>query len=284
MLNQIEKLLIVVGCQRSGTTLLGQILGAPEDALLIDEDDGLYDWFTEFARTGSHARALLDDILGHAARKYRSNPASPGQNTRHAALDKSDIRYLVLKAPNLTYAFDDISRIGIPAAVIYIVRDPRSVVASMRLLSHVPMIENQTKLLEHRKSLASEFRQELSVLRDPIVSPITKCAVIWRIKSTLHDKFMSLGIPTHRLKYEDLIADAAETCRRLAHGLDIPFDPQMLSHEEVYQGTGPGRTVRSRSIDQDSVEAWRKTLDANDEQLVLDIAAPQMRTLGYEIT
>ena len=40
--NTIERITIVTGCQRSGTTLTGQILGAHPSAFLIDETDELY--------------------------------------------------------------------------------------------------------------------------------------------------------------------------------------------------------------------------------------------------
>ena len=36
--------ILIVGCQRSGTTLMAQIIGAHPSAVMIDEDDGLYRW------------------------------------------------------------------------------------------------------------------------------------------------------------------------------------------------------------------------------------------------
>lgn len=38
----IERVVAIVGCQRSGTTLTGQIVGAHPQAFLVDEFDGLY--------------------------------------------------------------------------------------------------------------------------------------------------------------------------------------------------------------------------------------------------
>lgn len=65
MLNQIEKIVVIAGCQRSGTTLVGQVLGAHPKAILIDETDGLYDWFAD-------ALGLVDRVLENSPLERRA--------------------------------------------------------------------------------------------------------------------------------------------------------------------------------------------------------------------
>ena len=121
--------MIVVGCQRSGTTLVGQILGAHPKAVLLDEEDGLYDWAFEALGKWKLVkdRVTSDEVCRRASREYARALEcfdSPGHLLQH-------IRFVVLKAPNLTYSWREISRLA-SARVVYVFRDPRAIVASMR--------------------------------------------------------------------------------------------------------------------------------------------------------
>ena len=68
-----NQLIVVAGCQRSGTTLTGQILGAHSQTFLIDEPDGLYDWFDSWMDNADDQDALFIETILKASKKYNDN-------------------------------------------------------------------------------------------------------------------------------------------------------------------------------------------------------------------
>ncbi|MEX0343970.1 MAG: sulfotransferase [Rhizobiaceae bacterium] len=280
-LANIHRIVIVVGCQRSGTTLTGQILGAHRSAVLIDETDGLYAWFNALASHAPEADVLAKDALLQSVRKYRTADKRVPADTGAGFAWPSHLNCLVLKAPNLTYHFDAIAKLAMKVSIVYPIRDPRAVVASMEKLRHIPMVENQIRLLRQHPDLCAEFARELAVLEDPAVEIHVKRALVWRIKSSLAPKFVSLGLPVMSFRYEDLVAEKQKFCEALASHAGLPFDPQMARHEDVYQGLGPGRTERARPVDAVSVPKWKSRLTPQQEDDIIKTAAVTFSKLGY---
>ena len=119
---------MIAGCQRSGTTLTGQIIGAHPKAMLIDEPDGLYNWFKNQDQMSGESGIMFQRLVEKADKKYR--PRFKRLRKKDGKL-KPEIDHLVLKAPNLTYNFVKLSRLKKDVSILYPIRDPRSVVASM---------------------------------------------------------------------------------------------------------------------------------------------------------
>ena len=282
-LGSYKKLIIIVGCQRSGTTLLGQILGAPSNAVTIDENEGLYDWFEKFASNHSLAEGLFAEVLGRARKKYLDSEKRISIDGNGSHRLTAEIHYLVLKAPNLTYSFREVAALEIPATVVYMVRDPRAVVASMAKFQHIPMVENQLRFLAKYPDLQNEFAAEIARMADQTELPHVRRALMWQIKSSLHDRFAAQGIPTLVLKYEDLIANTEEVCKKVAAHAQIPFDAKMLSHGDVFRGLGPGSTKRNRPIESSSMSTWSKNLKAEAEKQVNEEVRETMSALGYNM-
>jgi len=281
-LRQGKTLVFIVGCQRSGTTLTGQILGAHPNAVLCDEPDGIYHWFTTIAASGDWLNTAFYEVLEKAKTKYRQ-PADRFPVDSHGRTGLgSSVTHLVFKAPNLSYVYDEISQLDTDTYVVSPVRDPRAVVASMASLAHIPMVENQVRLIKQHKRLAEELRDELAILEDELVSHHIKCALVWRIKSCLYQRFIKSGVPTLKVRYEDLVANPAPVCSDLADHVGLNLEDQMLAHETVFTGFGPGETDRSRPIDPLSVDRWPLRLTRAQEADILKIAGSTMEELGYE--
>ncbi|MEP3654454.1 MAG: sulfotransferase [Litorimonas sp.] len=266
-LENIEKIVVIAGCQRSGTTLTGQIIGAHPNAFLIDEGDGVYDWFhsTDNALNGSDGK--LSAVLQKADSKYKTAHSRLNIDPENRISMKENISHLVLKAPNLTYSFSRLAELSIPVSVIYPRRDPRSVVASMAKLAGIDMVGNQCRLIRKNEALATEFSSELSKIEQAEVSDHIKRAIVWQIKTKLSKKFVDAGIPTFIFDYEALVTDKKTYCSELARHAGLRPSLMMEEHETVYMGKGPGGTNRTRSIDTNSTFLWKKTLtkqQAND--------------------
>ena len=283
MLDAFETVVVVVGCQRSGTTLTGQILGAHPNAVMVDETDGLYRWFLALARNDETAGALWDLMLNAADKKYRAGQQRMVVDASGRPRPKSSVTHLVLKAPNLTASFGEIELFSRPVSVIYPVRDPRSVVASMARVRGKQIVARECAMMSRRPALAAEFGAELSLMQSTGTPDHVKQALVWRIKSSLGDRFRSSGWPVLQFQYEELISEPRRYCNELAEISGLPFDLNMLNHDRVLNGFGPGRTDRTRPIDDLSVSRWSKELSPMQVEDVLEIAAPVMQVLGYSV-
>ncbi len=283
MLDSFKRLVLITGCQRSGTTLLGQIFGAHPNAFMVDEPDGLYRWFDAFVEQAPGTEMLWRKMLIAADEKHRPGHRrlKPVANGKPAEC-RSGITHLVLKAPNLLYDYQAIAGLKLPVSVVYPVRDPRSVVASMTKLDHIPMIEKQVSLIRRHPDLAAELADDLNQLTDEAVPVHVRRAIVWRIKSTMQDRFEARGLPVLSFRYEDFVADAPAFCPRIAKHAGLTPDPAMLSHQSTYRGFGPGMTERARPVDGKSLATWSERLSSDQQQDILRITGAEMKALGYE--
>jgi hypothetical protein len=260
------KLIVIAGCQRSGTTLIGQILGAHPNTFLIDETEGVYDWYYALIRKNPNTQLNLDKTVRQAAQKYRDHRAV---YRTMADLSNSAI---VLKAPNLTYEFEQLSELCPRPFIVYPVRNAVAVVASMKALSKVPIIKNQVRLLGSNEKLASRFAKELRILCKEEVPEHIKFALIWKIKTGLYHDFESAGLYPHSVTYESLIRDPSTACMGLAEKCEITWEESMLSYGKVMNGMGPGNTPRNRNIDHSSIHKWKNVLSDSEIEDIRRIA------------
>jgi hypothetical protein len=121
------------------------------------------------------------------------------------------------------------------------------------------------------------------MMRDPAQPPHVRHACVWRIKSSLRDRFVEHRLVTWRFRYEDLVSDPSGVCRHLAAEAGIRFVDDMLSHEDVFVGHGPGETARTRPVDTSSIEKWRSELTAHQVSDIVTLARSEMVALGYPV-
>lgn len=90
---------------------------------------------------------------------------------------------------------------------------------------------------------------------------------------------------THRLRYEDLVADPAAELARLFAFLGEPTDAQGLIERAMNRQDTPGlgdwKTYQKSSIGEGSVGRW-KSLSATTVSRLAKIVGPTMAALGYE--
>jgi len=272
------KLIIVVGCQRSGTTLVGQMLGSHPNAVMIDENDGLYDWFSADSACLSQDR--LSDILIRAKDKYIDPSTRFGVDQARTVLHEN-IRYLVLKAPNLTFSFDDIANHRNGAHIVYMVRDPRAVVASMGLIRNIDMVANQAKRLRSMASLAERFSDDLSVMENTDAPGHRRRAHVWKVKSGLVEDFRLAGLTVSQVKYETVVDDPGGAATLLCDAAGMSHEESVGRHHLVMKGKGPGKTVRERAVDRSSIDRYADSLTAQEQSDVMHIAGPVAEYFGY---
>ncbi|MDB5093196.1 MAG: uncharacterized protein JWO85_1297 [Candidatus Eremiobacteraeota bacterium] len=279
LFGRVFRIVAVVGCQRSGTTLTGQILGASPEAVLIDEEDGLYPWFHAFAEGASDAGRLADEMFARARSKYRE-PERRFRTVGTRVQPAPGVTCIVLKAPNLTYDEVKISRLGVPVTIVYPVRDPRAVVSSMARLGAIDFVGNQQRLLAERPAVAAAYERELQTVGDEAAPPWVRRAALWRIKTGRATAFRNHGLPMTQFRYEDLVRDPRAAIAPLLAACALGGAPD-LEAREAYRGAGPGGTDRTRAIDAASANAWTSALSASEERDVLATAGPLATAFGY---
>jgi hypothetical protein len=279
-LGTIRRVIAVVGCQRSGTTLTGQILGAHPEAVLVDEYDGLYAWFQAHTGDPPNAGSAAHAMLEAARAKYRAPAARFRAVDGRVALEPA-VSVLVLKAPNLTYDDDAFARLGVPATIVYPVRDPRAVVASMERLGHIDFVGNQVRFMHERPRIAERYARELRTLQDAAVPRWVRQATLWRVKSGRAPDFEARSLAVSRLSYEDLVREPDAAIARVLADCALPPSDSVARWNAAYTGTGPGGTDRTRAIDEASLWSWRSSLSPAQQADVLAAAAPLAAAHGY---
>lgn len=206
-----EKVLLVCGARRTGTTLLAAILSAdettppfPGEAQLLPRWLETYRWATEFypmralpffekGQDLDHFyQQFFDSFLDHCMRKF--SPASA----------------LILKSPELSLFLPEAQRFFPAARILVTTRDPLDQVTSeWRILERRRGGDSDTRILEQRDftTIAREYVRYY----EPIL----------RVADDAPGRI-------HFVRYEDLVANVESTLRRLerATGLTLSsFDP-----------------------------------------------------------
>lgn len=272
-------IIIVVGCQRSGTTLTAQILGSHPQAVMIDENDGLYAWTTAvFNSIGtSQVNDLLLAACSNASRKYQHSDLRFTSSSRI----RENIDHIVLKAPNLTYSYAQIQQYFSPAKIVYLQRDIRDVVASIMRLTNIPILANQIRFLQQAAHIQQQFPQQAAMIFDAMTPPHVKLALIAYIKMSLMDRFIEHDQFLAPLRYEQLVSAPGVEIPQLLRHLGLTWSEYCLNHAGVLQGSAPGRTQRDRPLDTTSIGSWKKTLSDDQEDDIWQVVGSFMVKMGY---
>ena len=256
-------------------------MGAPENSVLLDESDGIYPWFDLYIQNDPNANKALSSILDKAKDKYKNSTQRIVTDRNNNFVLAPEIHYLVLKAPNLTYRFADVRRLSIPTCVIYGVRDPRSVVASMLKLSHIDFVGNQLALLQKVPDLFKEFWAETTILANQDQQPYINYALLWRIEAGLYQQFVDRDLVTYLCRYEELIAATDATCKKITDTLNIPDADLMISHDSIYSVVALEGTDGERLIDKQTLPTWPSKLSNRQARTILSISQSTLPSLGY---
>lgn len=142
------------------------------------------------------------------------------------------------------------------AKVLYLIRDPRAVVASVK---NTPWSEKNADVITHR------WRRAANILAR------------WE-----HDNRV------HSIKYESLVTNSTEELEAICAHLDVTFDASMLSPSEesspIISQTG-WRVAHLKkalqSVTSESVERWRSELDKDDIAAIETLVRSEMERFGY---
>ncbi len=259
--------------------MLGNILGAHPQAFLIDETNGLYPWI-EALFTGQD-ETRIDQLFKQCCLSAVRNYVNPDEKCTDDGTLLNQVTHLILKAPNLTYSADSLAAFLPDSKCIFMCRDIRDIVVSMRKLNWVPIVENQLRRIKADKVLASRFHSAVSALENPQTPEHQAQAHIAKIKTDLRDSFNRPGIHKLEVSYEELVRNTSHTYQAICRHAGLPTDADGSEYIGVMKGWGPGLTYRSGKVNSLSIGQWQDYLSADQQADIWTIAGSTMRALGY---
>jgi len=264
----------IVGCPRSGTTLLRWMLDSHPVISVTPETHFGVDYVSNRGRFGpdgepSSRRALLDDFcrsdgfkeLAIDEREFRihaqADPKDPWLPLRAAMGDFGRLRKAKLvgeKTPSHALHVEALSQAFPESRFLLLRRDPRAVVASW-----------------HRTAWSKRTSTEVSEL--------------WRRSSrSMSRAYRALPGRCLEIRYEELVSNPTPVLKSVCALLDTNFDRRMLSYHER------DASVCDRAVDDaltfepptpSRIDAWRMQMSARELRRIEMICGREMVEFGY---
>ena len=263
----------VVGCRRSGTTLVRAILASHSEVAVAPESRFLIALVPEVSQRFDAVR-MLDALYEHESfarwqlrrplveRSFRDDPCTTyGDAVRRLyALwaQRQGKERCADKTPDHVLRIPLLAALLPEARIVHVMRDGRDVAASLLELGWVESIERAALHWRHRVLQGRQAAGQLPSVR------------------------------YHELRYEDLVERPEPTVRALCAALDLSFEPAMLRYEKAAAEalrTEPyphhNRYV-TRPL-RPGLRDWRRDLPAAAINRFEALAGDALADLGYEL-
>jgi hypothetical protein len=270
----------IIGCQRSGTTLLRLIFEA-NPQVAVFEEPGSYDHWAD--------RDLLERTVqqGQAAGRRLFVYKVPCLTEQFDASDRT--------AKELRYRAFPFHLVYDGQLLVFMVRDPRDICLSLQKrktrssgndwIDHWPRYVNELypRIIP---DFSSRYAREVDLMqRAGPYSFAARAALYWKIKTEAYLRYDALGYKLRLVLFEDLVTRPERTLRWLCRFLCIPFHPQMLRHhEQEHKGIGEkgltvGNTDPRRPIDGAATRLYQGVMPIEEQRVILEIAGDTYRRI-----
>jgi protein-tyrosine sulfotransferase len=250
----------ILGCQRSGTTLMRLILEAHPDVFCYDELKGY----------AVLQKSVAEDVPGTRLIGFKL-PRWTEQLNEPVLFDEGP------EGPCHHFYRGE--------KIVFLHRDVKDTVASMLKLNAgesswcdlwVPRII-ETKLARDQ-SFHFLYSRELSLIDSCHRRLVGMAALYWKYKTDALFRYLEQGMPVAPVCYERLVTDPRATLQSVCTHLRIPFHENLLRHNEFphgelfANGLATGNTDPTKPIRLDSVGQWDGFLSRDDVELVARIS------------
>ena len=248
--NVNEKPLIVMGNQKSGTTVVASLLGkASGKTVTIDR-------FYQLKNQIEIRRALFDE--------RRTFESFVDANRYYFSFD-------VIKDPNFIFLFEDIAGCFPEAKLIFISRDPRDNIRS---------ILNRLQLPGDLDSLSCQERKEIPEAWNLLINGelpsvegdtyIENLAYRWNVSA---EKYLTNQSDIELIRYEDFLADKSGSIVELAEKVDLEPTTDISKYIDIqYQPRG------DRNV------SWLDFFGARNLRKIENICFGRMSAFNYTVS
>jgi hypothetical protein len=258
----------ILGCQRTGTTLLRLILEAHPDVVCYDEIKGY-----EILQS-----SVVEDF-GSARLVGFKLPRWTEQLTRPVLFDEG--------AEGVCRNFYRGERI------LFLQRDVRDTISSMLKLRAgqaswcelwVPRIIGAK--LAWESAFRTQYAEELAIIDSCSSRLVGQAALYWKYKNDALLEYRKKGLPVLTVSYEDLVRNPRPVLQSVCRHLGIAFHENLLRHGELphtelfANGLAVGNTNPKLPIQDGSVGQWERFLSKEDLHIVERIAGERIAGTG----
>jgi len=262
-----NRVILVTGCQRSGTTMLNLALDSHPDVVGVDEYEFRIERMQDYLQAPAFAPACSLKLPGRA----------------------SDLGFIR----------------AIPGVrILWCLRDPRAVVASMVRLQLIldgekiswaahpngagTALQAASRTGGVPPDLGETCRRFAAAAAQPPASwpldlLVTSAALCWRLKNDLLRVYDRAAIRYRMVIYEDLVREPEPQMRAILSDLGLKWHDDLLRHHQLHEGIAVGQTDKTRPIDTASLEKWREVLGPAQLEIVRAICGPRAEALGYPL-
>jgi protein-tyrosine sulfotransferase len=249
-----REVFLIVGCQRSGSTLLESILAAHPNVRMIGEDSGSYTYFRDPAKLAEFS----EEVVG-------------------------------LRIPMITHRLESAIRNFDRARVLFVLRDPRDVVISMQQLE-MPDGRDWIAAHGHREikqtltGLPDGEQQEerLKKLYEETEnsSDLRFGGLCWALKNHFIPLYMRSPLPTKLVRYEVLTTQPEPYLQQICRHLELEWSDRLLAHGNYSSGQFFG-TDKGESIHRRSLGSYRTAMTLEERRELHSVIGPEAEMLGY---
>ena len=263
------------GCDRSGTTFLGSLLGAHSQCLTTPEAQFVIELlpFVEKQSNSDDALFLANMIANHWRFKLWGVDVDLAQLPIESQRSYADLIQWFVKQYG--------QQVGKPASDFWIDHTPSNTRYAVTLLEMFP----EAKIIH----IVRDGRAMAASIMDSDWGPKTarNAALFWAQNISFGlaaESFLSDRIV--RVRYEDIVCEPEKTLTELCAFIGISYQPAMA------KGGGfkpPSYTVKHHALvdkppNRDRLNAWQKKLSPREIELFENVTGDLLRCLGYPLT
>jgi len=271
-----SKIFFILGCQRSGTTLMRLILESHSKISCVDENR---------AYSILSNQKLLNDELKKNSKKSWLGFKTPRLTEQMLEPFLADFG-INFRTQN-KYE-------GLP--IIFMIRNVLDTVASMKTLdqdgtSWIKRWAHQTVNFwcKTTPNFKNNFKRELKLLEKTKNKDIVAGSIYWKYKTSSYLKYESKSIPIIKINYEDLVTEKKATIKKVLNFLNLRWENSLLEHEKLphaetdQSGITVGNNDTKIPINKNSINRYKKFLTQKEVFDILEISKDLMIKLGYSV-
>jgi len=272
----LPKIFFILGCQRTGTTLMRLILESHSKVSCVDENRG-YEILSN--------QTFLKNELKKNNKKNWIGFKTPRITEQMFEPFLADVG-INLRTKNMYK--------GMP--IIFMVRNILDSVASMKTLdqdgtSWLKIWAKQTVdfWCETTPNFKRKFKRELALLEKTKNKDIVAGAIYWKYKNSSYFKYKDEAVPLIKIKYEDLVTEKKATVKKVLNFLNLEWEDSVLEpekhiHTETDEfGITVGKNNTKIPINENSINRYKKILSRNEIIDSLEVTLDLMTKLGYNV-
>jgi len=273
---KLPKLFFILGCQRTGTTLMRLILESHSQISCVDENRA-YPILTD--------QKLLDD-----ERKKNKNK-----------------KWLCFKTPRITEQMSEpfLADVGINfrtsnnyknSPIIFMMRSVLDTITSMKTLDQDGLswldrwaVKTIDFWCETTPGFKKHYKKELDFIKTAKNKELVAGALYWKHKTSSYFNYLNDSMPLIKIHYEDLVKEKNSQIKQVLNFLKLNWEDSVLSHEKHSHAetNSSGITVGNNDtkipINELSVNRYKQFLKRSEVSDILEITSDLMTKLSYNV-